>query len=281
MSARCDSRGAAHVGGEKMPWGDSMKRCFGMVLACLMMCSAQARAEPVRVMAAFVFKGALDDVILAYKAQGGGEVVPQYGMTPMLAKQVENLAPADLFLSADAGWMNYLEKHDLIRTGTRIDFLTADLVLVARSDNAAAPVNATIGPDYPLQKIVGSGHLAMCDPAHDPAGRLGRASLEKLGLWQTVADKVALSQGPPAAVALVARGEAPLALVFSVNAANVPGIKVAGVFPKDSHPPIVFPAAILRDSRNSEAARFLAFLDSPPAMAVFKRFGYQPLVTAH
>jgi molybdate transport system substrate-binding protein len=258
-----------------------MRRYLAAALAFLIMVSSQAHAEPVRVMAAFVFKSALDDVVHAYKAQGGGDVVMQYGMTPMLAKQVENLAPADVFLSADAEWMNYLQNHNLIQTGTRVDLLTADLVLVARGDNAAAPTNATIGRDFPLQKIVGTSRLAMCNPAHDPAGRLGRAGLETLGLWQGVEDRIALAQGPPAAVALVERGEAPVAVVFSANAAGVAGIKIAGVFPKDSHPPIVFPAAILRDSHNADAARFLTFLKSEQAMAVFTRFGYRPLVTAH
>lgn len=202
-------------------------------------------------------------------------------MTPMLAKQAENLAPADIFLSADADWMNYLQTHNLVQSGTRVDLLTADLVLVARADNAAAPANATIGRDYPLRALVGGGRVAMCNPATDPAGRLGKASLESLGLWPAVADKIALAESPPAAVGLVVRGEAPTALVFSTNATGIAGVKVAGVFPKDSHPPIVFPAAILSNSHNPDAARFLAFLGSPPALDVFKRFGYRPLAAAH
>jgi molybdate transport system substrate-binding protein len=110
---------------------------------------------------------------------------------------------------------------------------------------------------------------------------LGRASLEALGLWPSVADKIAIAESPPAAVALVARGEAPMALVFSTNAAGVPGIKVAGIFATDSHPPIVFPAALLRDSHNAAAPFFLSFLQSPKAAAVFERHGYQPLAATH
>jgi molybdate transport system substrate-binding protein len=102
--------------------------------------------------------------------------------------------------------------------------------------------------------------------------------LETLGLWPLVADKIAIAESPPAAVALVARGEAPMASVFSTNAVGISGIKVAGVFPKDSHPPIEFPAALLRDSRNAAAPFFLSFLQSPTATAIFERFGYQPLV---
>jgi molybdate transport system substrate-binding protein len=234
-------------------------------------CRAGSRDGSLRV------QGALDEVVRAYKAEGGGDVVPQFGMTPMLAKQAESLAPADIFLSADAQWMDYLQQHDLVRAGTRVDLLTADLVLVARGDNAAAPTGAAIGKDFPLQTIVRGGRVAMCNPAHDPAGRLGRDSLESLGLWKNVEDRIALAQGPLAAVALVERGEAPAAVVFSVNAAGRSGIKVAGIFPKQSHPPIVFPVAILRHSDNVDAARFLSFLKSERAMSVFKRFGYQPL----
>ena len=250
-------------------------------LAVLLVLSVEARAGAVRVMAAFTLKGALDEVVQAYKADGGGDVVPQYGMTPMLAKQVENLAPADIFFSADSSWMDYLQNHDLIRAGSRVDLLTADLVLVTRGNNAAAPANVQIGSNYPLQKIIGDGRVAMCNPADHPAGRLGRAALERLGLWPSVADKVAIAESPPAAVTLVARGEAPVAVVFSTDATGVAGVKIAGVFPKDSHPPIVFPAAILRDSQNAETPRFFTFMTSPKAVAVFERFGYQALAVGH
>jgi molybdate transport system substrate-binding protein len=123
--------------------------------------------------------------------------------------------------------------------------------------------------------------MAMCNPADHPAGKLGRAGLESLGLWQPVEDKIAIAESPPAAVTLVTRGEAPVALVFSTDAKGVDGIKVAGVFPPDSHPPIVFPAAILRDSHAADAARFLAFLASPKAAAVFAQFGYRPAAASH
>lgn len=249
--------------------------------AVLVTVSGQVRADPVHVMAAFTFKSALDDAVQVYKSGGGADVVPQYGMTPMLAKQIENLAPADIFLSADANWMNYLTDHGLIQSASRVDLLTADLVLVARSDNADAPTNSVIGRDYPLAKIVGSGRVAMCNPADDPAGRLGRAGLEALGLWPSVADKIAIAESPPAAVALVLHGEAPMALVFSTNAVGIPGIKVAGVFPKDSHPPILFPAALLRGSHNAAAPSFLSFLQSSKAAAVFERYGYQALTGTH
>jgi molybdate transport system substrate-binding protein len=247
----------------------------------LLALAPQAQAQAVRIMAAFTFKSALDNVVEVYKADGGGDVQPIYGPTPALAKQVENLAPADIFLSADPNWMNYLQDRGLIRSDSRVDLLTADLVLVTRSDDAAAPTAVAIGRDYPLAKIVGDGRVAMCNPEDHPAGRFGRAGLEGLGLWQYVAPKLALAESPPAAVALVARGEAPVAVVFSTDAKGVSGVKVAGVFPTNSHPPIVFPAAILRDSRTAETARFFSFLASQRAAAIFERFGYRLLTGAH
>jgi molybdate transport system substrate-binding protein len=257
-----------------------MRQLFAVIIALAVM-SSGAHAETVRVMAAFTLKNALDDVIQSYKADGGGDVGPLYGMTPMLAKQVENLVPADIFLSADADWMNYLQDHGLIRNDTRVNLLTADLVLVTRSENAAAPNNATVGHDFPLPKVIGPGRIAMCNPADHPAGKLGKAGLESLGLWQSVADKIAIADSPPAAVVLVTRGEAPVALVFSTDAKGVSGIKVAGTFPADSHPPIVFPAATLRESRSPDAARFLTFLTSPKTIAVFQRYGYGVAAKAH
>jgi molybdate transport system substrate-binding protein len=258
-----------------------MKRYLIAISACLLALSAGAQADPVRIMAAFTFKTALDDIVAAYRADGGGDVTPLYGMTPMLAKQVENLAPADIFLSADSNWMNYLQDHGLIKTDSRVDLMTAELVLVTRSDNATAPGAASVSRDYPLLKIIGDGRVAMCNPADHPAGRLGRAGLESLGLWQSVADKIAIAESPPAAVALVARGEAPVAVVFSTDATGVSGVKIAGVFPADSHPPIVFPAAILRDSHNADTDRFFSFLKSAKAAAIFAKFGYRPLSTTH
>lgn len=258
----------------------ALKQFFAS-LAVLALISSGAQADPVRVMAAFTLKNALDDVIQAYKTDGGGDVMPMYGMTPMLAKQVENMAPADVFLSADADWMNYLQDHGLIKNDTRVNLMTADLVLATRSDNAAAPTDAPVNRDFPLLKLIGDGRMAMCNPADHPAGKLGRAGLESLGLWPSVADKVAIAESPPAAVTLVVRGEAPVALVFSTDAKGVAGIKVSGIFPDNSHPPIVFPAALLRDSRDPDAARFLAFLASAKAAAVFERYGYRALAGAH
>ena len=258
-----------------------MIKRFAAAFAALVFAAAGAQADPVRIMAAFTFKASLDAVIAVYKTDGGGEITAIYGPTPALAKQIENAAPADIFLSADPMWMKYLQDRGLIQADSRAALLTTDLVVVTRDDNAGAPAAAPMGRDYPLAKIMGDGRMAMCNPADHPAGRFGRAGLEGLGLWQTVAAKLAIAENPPAAVALVARGEAPAAVVFATDASGVAGVKIAGVFPDDSHPPIMFPVALTRDSHAPEAARFLAFLKSDKAGAVFARFGYRHPAATH
>jgi molybdate transport system substrate-binding protein len=247
---------------------------FAAALAALLLLGAAAHADPVRIMAAFTFKPSLDAVIQLYKTDGSSAVTPDYGATPALAKQIENGAPADIFLSADPMWMKYVQDKGLIQPQSRVSLLTTDVVVVTRSDNARVPDDARMGKDYPLVAILGDGRVAMCNPADHPAGRFARAGLEGLGLWQAVADKIAIAESPPAAVTLVTRGEAPAAVVFATDARGVAGVKIAGIFPASSHPPIVFPAALLRDSHGADATRFFAFLKSDKAAAVFARFGY-------
>src|SRR5579862_1199436 len=167
---------------------------LGLVLIVLALSgTARAEPEPVRVFAAATLKTALDAVVETWRGEGPGESLVQavYGPTPALAKQIENGAPADIFFSADADWMNYLAARKLVRPGTRFDLLSNRLVLIARQDSALA---TTIGPGFPLAALVGAGPLAMCNPMHHPAGRFGRASLERLGVWSSVADKVAIAE---------------------------------------------------------------------------------------
>src|SRR5260370_19431985 len=168
-------------------------------------------------------------------------VVAIYGPTPALVKQVENAAAADIFLSADSNWMNYLQDPGLMRSGSRIDLLTTDLVLVTRSDNAAAPTGAVVGRRYPLATVLDDGRAAMCNPADHPAGRFARAGLEGLGLWQGVASKVAIAESPPAAVAFVGRGEAPVAGGFATRPHGGGGRQTSrGGAPARRHPPVFF-----------------------------------------
>jgi molybdate transport system substrate-binding protein len=250
-----------------------IRKLVGALLA-LLIAGTGAQAEPVHVLAAFTFKRSLDAVIKLYQATGADQVVADYGATPALAKQIEGGIPGDIFLSADPKWMAYLADRRLIQPDSRVDLLSSDLVLVTRSDNRQAPLRATVSRDFPLSNVLGGGRVAMCDPASAPVGRLGEAGLKAAGLWPTVKDRVAIAENPMAAISLVVRGEAPVAVVFATDAHGVSGIKVAGVFPASTHPPIVFPAALLRSSRAPGAKRFFAFLASPQARAVFERFGY-------
>jgi molybdate transport system substrate-binding protein len=247
------------------------------LLAALALAAAGAAtavaAEPpaVLVFAAATLKPVLDPLAAGW--QGGAPVTVAYGATPALAKQIENGAPADVFFSADTDWMDYLAERRLVRLDTRVDLLGNRLVLIART--GAAPVE--IGPGTRLAALVGAGPLAMCNPMHHPAGRYGKASLEHLGLWSAVADKVAIAEDVRVAVAMVGRGDAPLAIAFATDAALDDRVAVIGSFPDDSHPPIVYPVALTAASRNPAAGGFLARLRSPAARAAFERAGYRVL----
>jgi molybdate transport system substrate-binding protein len=248
-------------------------RCLSALLLLVVSVSAQA-AEPVRVLAAFTLKPALDEIAEGYR-KGGGEVTLVYGPSPGLAQQVENGLQADVFFSADPMWTDELAQHQLIRPGTVSELIGNHLVLIART-GVVAPVAIT--RDLPLAKLIGAGPIAMCDPDSHPAGRMAKASLATLGLWDGVAKKVARAENPLLAVKMVASGEAPFAVVFTTDAMTDPEVTVVGTFPDDSHPPIRYPVAILAKSTNPESPRFLDYLKSPSTTEIFTRLGYSTLV---
>jgi molybdate transport system substrate-binding protein len=223
-------------------------------------------AEPVRLLAAFTLKPALDEIADGYR-KSGGEVTLVYGPSPGLAQQIENGAPADLFFSADPMWTDELVKRQLIQQGAVTDPVGNHLVLIAQK--GAAPVDIKA-----LVRFLGAGPLAMCDPDSHPAGRMAKASLTTLGLWDSVEKKVARAENPLLAVKMVAHGDAPYAVVFTTDAMTDPGVAPVATFPDDSHPPIRYPVATLTKSTNPDAARFLDYLLGPAAIDVFKRFGY-------
>src|SRR5262245_29418743 len=219
---------------------------------------AQAQAKPLLVFAAASLKNALDDVAAQYERETGKKVTISYGASPALAKQIEAAAPADLFISADLDWMDYLQTRNLIKPETRGNLLGNRLVLVAPKDSQAS---IRIGPGFPLVELLGSGgRLAMADPKAVPAGKYGRAALESLGVWQAVEPRVAAAENVRAALALVSRGEAPLGIVYQTDAAADANVKIVGMFPEDTHPPIIYPAALLAASTNGDAASFLAYM---------------------
>ncbi|OQP84822.1 molybdate ABC transporter substrate-binding protein [Rhizobium rhizosphaerae] len=243
---------------------------IGGVLAALAPDAARAEA-PVTVFAAASLKTALDAVNQAFTAETGKPATASYAASSALAKQIEAGAPADLFISADEDWMNDVAGKKLIRAETRTDLLGNRLVLVSAKAEGA-PVE--IGRDFDLKGKLGEGRLAMGAVESVPAGKYGKAALENLGLWDGVKDRVAGAENVRAALLLVSRGEAPFGIVYETDAAADKGVHLAGLFPAGSHPPIVYPAAILTDSHNPAAADYLAFLRSDKAGAIFKAQGF-------
>jgi molybdate transport system substrate-binding protein len=233
---------------------------------------AQERTA-VTVYAAISLKDALDELAKRFETDTGSKVTVSYAGSPMLARQIEKGAPADVFISADMDWMDYLESRNAIRAGSRVNLLSNRLALVAPGDSTIA---LAIGPNFPLAIALGKGRLAMADPDSVPAGKYGRAALEKLGIWREVAPKVARAENVRAALALVARAEAPLGIVYSTDALAERKVRIVGEFSPSLHPPIVYPAAILTESRSQGAETLLRFLQSAPARAVWQRHGFAP-----
>jgi len=243
------------------------------LMACVMAAVPGSAAAPnIMVFAATTLKNALDDAAALYHTRYKTDVTLVYGPSPALVKQIENGAPADLFISADPDWMDAAQQRGLIRTATRINLLSSRLVLIAPK---LASVATAIKPGFPIAKLLGNGRLAMCDPMMMPAGRYGRDALERLGVWQSVRDRVANAADVRAALAYVSRGEAPLGIVFDTDAALDPGVRVVGIFPPDTHPPIIYPVAMTASSAAPDAKRFMDFLQSPAAGAIFAKYGYR------
>jgi molybdate transport system substrate-binding protein len=233
------------------------------------MAGAQAK-DPV-VFAAASLKNALDAINAQWKGEASKQATVSYAASSALAKQIESGAPADIFMSADLDWMDYLAKKDLIKSDTRVTLLGNRIVLIAPKDS---PVKVEIGQGFDLAKALGDGRLAMGDTASVPAGKYGKAALEKLGAWAGVEKKVAQAESVRAALLLVSRGEAPLGIVYATDAAADPQVKIVGTFPESSHPPILYPIALTKDSSNPEAAEFLAYLQSPKAKPLFEKEGF-------
>jgi len=245
-----------------------------LVVVALMYHPAPAAAARLLVFAAASLKNALDDITPVYRNQGNAEIVASYGGSAALAKQIEAGAPADIFISADLDWMDYLAGKQLIKPATRSNLLSNAIVLIAPSSST---LSIAIAPNLPLAESLGDGRLAMADPASVPAGKYGRAALETLGVWASVAAKIAPAENVRAALLLVARGEAPLGIVYRTDAAAEPGVRIVGTFPEASHPPIVYPVAVTANSSDPGAPEFVAYLRSPPAKAAFVKQGFTVL----
>jgi molybdate transport system substrate-binding protein len=237
--------------------------------------SAPAQDKTITVFAAASMKNALDDVDVAFTKKTGIKIVASYDASSALMKQIEGGAPADVFVSADLKWMDYGSQKKLIKDDTRINLLGNELVLIATKDSKIDHV--TIAPGFDLAKLAGDGRIATGDVAAVPVGIYAKAALEKLGVWASVEPKMAMAANVRAALVLVARGEAPLGIVYSTDAKVEPGVKVVGVFPEDSHDPIIYPVAAITGAK-SDATPYLAFLCSQAAKTIFESYGFTVLV---
>jgi len=236
--------------------------------------SAQSQSGDLVVFAAASLKNALDNINAQWKKETGKSAKISYASSSALAKQIENGAPAQVFISADIPWMDYVEKKNLVKAGTRSDLLGNRIVLIAPKDKAKAVV---IEPGFDIAKIVGDGRLAMADVASVPAGRYGKASLEKLGVWDKVSGKLAQAENVRAALLLVSRGEAPAGIVYQTDAASDKGVTIIGTFPENTHPPIVYPVALLAGATHPDAAAFLDYIKSSKATPLFEAQGFSVL----
>jgi molybdate transport system substrate-binding protein len=233
--------------------------------------AAHAQGRDLLVFGAASLKNALDDANAQYQRNAGQKIVVSYGASPALAKQIEGGAPADIFISADLDWMDYVAGRKLIKPETRFNLLGNKLVLVAPADSR---INLTIGPNFPLAQALGNNRLAMADPASVPAGKYGKAALEALGVWPSVSGKIAPAQDVRATLLLVSRGEAPLGIVYQTDAAADKGVKIVGAFPEATHPPIIYPIAVTAASTNPGVAAYIGFLKSPAAKPAFETQGF-------
>lgn len=260
------------------------RRTLGPILAipllfCLAALPVPAMAQergPV-VFAAASLKNALDAVVAAWTTETGRSATVSYAASSALANQIEGDAPADVFISADIAWMDYLAGKQLIRDGTRASLLGNRIVLVAPRD---ATVTATIEKGFPLADLLGDERLSMANVDAVPAGRYGKAALEWLGVWDGVKDRIAQAENVRAALLLVSRGETPLGIVYATDAASDPHVKVVGTFPEASHEPIVYPVAVTASSSSPDAAVFVDYLKTDAAKAIFEAQGFTVLPTA-
>ncbi|MEI6201797.1 MAG: molybdate ABC transporter substrate-binding protein [Enhydrobacter sp.] len=254
---------------------------MGLAVASAVVPLSEARAQAggLILFAAASLKNALDEIAVDW-SKSASRPMPRisYAASSALAKQMEQGAPADMFISADTDWMDYVEKKDLIAKDTRFNLLGNRIVLIAPRESTAL-VDVKQGVD--IAKALAGGKLAMANVDSVPAGKYGKVALEKLGAWNGVKDSIARSDNVRAALLLVARGEAPLGIVYATDAAAEPKVKIVGTFPEGSHPPIIYPAALAKDTKAADARQFLDHLKSVTARPAFEKQGFTVLVKSN
>lgn len=234
--------------------------------------AAAATAPDLVVLAASSLTDALNEIGPAFSAASHRGVKLSYAASSTLARQIEAGAPADVFMSADTDWMDYLQTRNLIDTSSRRNVLGNRLVLISPADST---VSIRIRPHFALGKLLGSGRLATGNPDAVPVGKYARIALTNLGVWSEVQDRIAPADNVRAALALVARGEAPLGIVYRTDALIEKKVRIVAEFPASSHDPIVYPVATTAQAHDG-AADFVKFLFSPTARAIFAKYGFDP-----
>lgn len=244
-----------------------------LVLSALLAAPAPALSAPPLVLAAASLQESLTEAAAEWQRRGHERPILSFAASSALARQIQSGAPADIFVSADEPWMDSVEKAGLLRPATRKPLLRSRLALIAPR---ASTARIAIGPAMPLGRALGDGRLALADPDAVPAGRYARAALEKLRVWPDVSRRIARAENVRAALALVERGEAPFGIVYSTDARASAKVRLVGLFPANSHPPIVYPIATLKTARSADAEPFRRFLVSPSGRAIFARYGFVP-----
>ena len=240
-----------------------------LLLAALLTLASPAAAEEVVVFAAASLKETLDAVASAWQDRTGDRVTVSYAGSNALAGQILQGAPADIFIAASADWMDEVDRAGLV--ALRRGLLGNRLVLVAHGRDAP-PV--AIGPGLDLATLLGGGKLAMAMVEAVPAGQYGKAALQSLGLWNSVAPSVAQSENVRAALAFVASGEAPFGIVYATDALAEDDVTIVATFPTGTHPPIVYPAALLTGAADAADRAFFDALSGPEADAIFAAAGF-------
>ncbi|WP_034913491.1 molybdate ABC transporter substrate-binding protein [Erwinia sp. 9145] len=231
-------------------------------------------AENITVFAAASLTNALQDIATQYENGKEVKVVSSFASSSTLARQLEQGAPADLFISADQQWMDYAVEKKTIDDSSRYTLLGNDLVLVAPEKSHAKPV--TISKDTDWKSLLKGQRLSVGDPDHVPAGIYAKEALQKLGAWDTLSPMMARGNSVRAALALVERDETPYGIVYGSDAVASKKVTVVGTFPEESHKPVEYPMAMVKDHNSASVTAFYNYLKGPEAAAIFKRYGFTP-----
>lgn len=252
----------------------TLRRWSAAAVLTLTFAGHAVAADKITVFAAASLTNALQDIAKQYQQGKEVEIVSSFASSSTLARQIEQGAPADLFISADQQWMDYAIDKKTMASESRYTLLGNDLVLIAPSADAPQPVK--INADTNWKTLLKGERLAVGDPDHVPAGIYAKEALQKLGAWNTVSPRMARANNVRAALALVERNEAPYGIVYGSDAVASDKVAVVGIFPESSHKPVEYPMAMVKDHNTPAVTAFYNWLKGAEAAAIFKRYGFTP-----